>query len=252
MVASSWDVTSQGLSATATGDDLRRAAVRGDLKEVSRLLDMYRVSPDEPGEDGNSALHLACLWSRDTIVQVLLAKGASAGARNRNRSTPLHGAAFSGCERAISSLVAAGAEVSAADMFGDTPLHEACRRGHTGVVERLLAAGARTDVTNSGGHTPYYAVPAMGAHADKTRLLLDQYSRGGGGYPPQEYGDYGHAQEYAPPPHDYSEPLAYAPADQDNDAPAPYARAPPGGYGLDYGSYGRGPAANGHGYDEGG
>lgn len=61
------------------------------------MLDELSCHIDTPGPDGDTALHLAALYSFPECVKILLAKGADAGVVNEvDGTTPLHDAAASG------------------------------------------------------------------------------------------------------------------------------------------------------------
>lgn len=65
------------------------------------------VSIDTRGPDGDTCLHIACLYGNQEVVELLLAKGADAGAVNtEDGSTPLHDAAASAWSPRMPSRVA--------------------------------------------------------------------------------------------------------------------------------------------------
>eukprot|EP00850_Spirogloea_muscicola_P003848 SM000016S01836 [mRNA] locus=s16:95839:97779:+ [translate_table: standard] len=122
--------------------------------------DLLTVGVDTPADDGDTALHLACLYSHPACVQTLLAAGASPQATDEDGSTPLHDAAASGCSVAVGMLLSAVASeqqqalLKAADADGDTPLHNAARGGHADVVTQLLEAGSSPLAENNSSKTP--------------------------------------------------------------------------------------------------
>ena len=92
------------------------------------------------GEDGDSPLHIACLYGQAAVVEECIKRGADVNARDEDDSTPLHDAAAGGFEAIVAQLLLKGASTSAKDNEEDTPLHHAARGGHAAVVEKLLAA----------------------------------------------------------------------------------------------------------------
>ena len=63
-------------------------------------------------------------------------------------TTPLQVAAASGHETLVQLLLQRGARVDAANMYGWTPLMQAARHGHAGVVRLLLLKGADASKRN--------------------------------------------------------------------------------------------------------
>lgn len=122
---------------------------------VAELKDTQQ-SINTPGPDGDTALHLACLYGHLQCVEVLLQEGAKADVVNtQDGTTALHDAAAGGyLEIAQLLLNRSGASiVSQQDTDGDTALHNAARGGHLEVVQLLLQQGADPTVKNSSGKT---------------------------------------------------------------------------------------------------
>ena len=62
---------------------LHRAARRGDLERVRRLLETRAHDVNEADANGSTALMWACQFGRDDVVEALLRRGADARARNK-------------------------------------------------------------------------------------------------------------------------------------------------------------------------
>ena len=92
------------------------------------------------GEDGDSPLHIACLYGQTAVVLECLKRGADVNAKDEDDSTPLHDACAGGFELIVAALLQRGAAFDAKDSDEETPLHHACRGGHAAVVERILKA----------------------------------------------------------------------------------------------------------------
>jgi len=118
--------------------DLVRAAGRGDLAEVTRLL--------ASGEDPNGA--------------------------DDYQLTALHGAAKKGHARIVSLLLRHGAKVnaSATALHGETPLHYASKYGHAQVARMLLDCGADATAATQDGRTALQYAREKG-HAHVARVL---------------------------------------------------------------------------------
>ncbi|KAA3465001.1 tankyrase-like [Gossypium australe] len=120
--------------------DLAAAAQRGDLNALRLALDNINGSIDEPVEDGDTALHLTCLYGYLPCVQV--------GCPSRFLEIVqllLDRASNSGCLKRMLDSV---------DAEGDTPLHHAARGEHAEVIQLLLANGASPTKTNTYGKIP--------------------------------------------------------------------------------------------------
>jgi ankyrin repeat protein len=103
---------------------------------------------------GTTPLHLAAMLGIHKSVQVLLAAGAEATARDERGLTSLH---FANTTEKIHALITSGAVVNARSLQGWTPLHWAVnnRRDH-GVVQALLDGGADVTARHESGWTPLH------------------------------------------------------------------------------------------------
>ncbi|OMO81795.1 hypothetical protein CCACVL1_12183 [Corchorus capsularis] len=141
--------------------DLAAAAQLGDLDALRVALDNLNGSIDEPVEDGDTALHLACLYGYLPCVQLLLERGANLEAKDEDGAVPLHDACAGGFTGIVQLLLDRASNIGclrsmldAVDAEGDTPLHHAARGEHPEVARLLLANGASPTKTNLYGKTP--------------------------------------------------------------------------------------------------
>lgn len=134
---------------------LMNAIVAGDASMVKALLEAG-APMDRLGEEGDTALLAAVAAaagdSEDAIrvVRVLLDRGASPNKRGHDGRTALFAAAQQGSESLVTLLVAKGARVDDA-VDGMTPLEAADARGNDGVVKLLEARGAKRKKTAAHG-----------------------------------------------------------------------------------------------------
>lgn len=150
--------------------DIFTAAVRGDVRELRRLLRANPRLVGRRGPDGATALHFA---GTPAVARVLLSAGANPRQRDRyHKSTPIEWtldrpgvpwviaraggamtifvAAAIGDQKTVRALLRRNprllfAKVGKHQAFGghgETPLGIAARFGRRGVVELLLEAGA--------------------------------------------------------------------------------------------------------------
>ncbi|KAG5553480.1 hypothetical protein RHGRI_011379 [Rhododendron griersonianum] len=85
--------------------DLASASELGDVDALRRALDNLSGSIDEPVEDGDTALHLACLYGYLPCVQLLLERGASLEVKDQDGAIPLHDACASGFTEIVEVLI---------------------------------------------------------------------------------------------------------------------------------------------------
>ncbi|WMV52394.1 hypothetical protein MTR67_045779 [Solanum verrucosum] len=118
-------------------------------------------SIDQPLEDGDTALHLTCLYGHLSCVQLLLERGASLEAKDEDGALPLHDACAGGYTEIAQLLINSAPDpdcvkrmLESVDVEGDTPLHHAARGEHVNVIRLLLASGAYPSRTNIYGKTP--------------------------------------------------------------------------------------------------
>lgn len=117
-----------------------KAAESGDLQTLCSLFEQVEV--DARGEDGDSPLHIACLYGQVAVVEECIRRGADVNVKDEDDSTPLHDACAGGFESIVAQLLQKGASVTAKDSEEETPIHHAARGGHAAVVQQLLTASS--------------------------------------------------------------------------------------------------------------
>ncbi|KAI3447541.1 hypothetical protein Pfo_004206 [Paulownia fortunei] len=137
------------------------AAESGDLNALRLALENFDGSIDEPMEDGDTLLHLTCLYGHLTCVQFLLERGANLEAKDEDGGIPLHDACAGGYTEIAQLIITCANEpehvkrmLETVDTEGDTPLHHAARGEYGNVIKLLLAHGASPTKTNIYGKTP--------------------------------------------------------------------------------------------------
>uniref|UniRef100_A0A182N2M8 SH2 domain-containing protein n=1 Tax=Anopheles dirus TaxID=7168 RepID=A0A182N2M8_9DIPT len=107
---------------------------------VSELLKCGYRNIDSKNQDGQTAVHLACLHADDKILQKLIERGANINSRDAKGNTPLHYACAkrTGLEM-VRMLVEASANLQARNSeTGLVPLHEAAENGNLDAIQELL------------------------------------------------------------------------------------------------------------------
>lgn len=163
---------------------LFQAVSTGDTEVVRLLLeagaDATAGTTSEDGT-GESVLHMAIGWWRNSMLPLLIRYGADVNAAGTNPAgqAALHIAAQDGNEDGLRELIRAGADVYARYPDGDTALHVAVKQGRVGAVSVLLDHGmgintkARTSGNKTHETTPLF-MAAICNQQDMVRFLLDK------------------------------------------------------------------------------
>ncbi|XP_057698502.1 cyclin-dependent kinase 4 inhibitor D [Corythoichthys intestinalis] len=151
-------------------EGLTRAAARGNLDEVRRILEEYRLHPDTVNRFGRTALQVM-MMGNSGVARLLLEKGANPNLQDEGGIAPIHDAARSGFVDTLRVLVEYGASVNVADRYGALPIHLAIREGHHEAVE-FLAPLSDLRHANASGQTPV-DVARVYHQPDMIRLLFD-------------------------------------------------------------------------------
>ena len=114
---------------------------------------------------------LACQNGNSAMVEMLLAAGADANARQRGGETVLMTAARTGNIESVKALVAGGADVNAKERRGQTAVMWAAAEGHAHVVEFLIQSAADFRTPLDGGFTPLFFAIREG-RAEVVKVLL--------------------------------------------------------------------------------
>jgi ankyrin repeat protein len=109
------------------------------VNEIVAMLEQEAQRPAPPVQTNKwTALHAASKSGPDFIVALLLKRGASSAAVDKDGRTPLHIAIKSKNESIVKLLLAHGASALAKDRFGQDPLNDARRSGHPAIAKLLV------------------------------------------------------------------------------------------------------------------
>ena len=160
-----------------------------DGSKISTLFKRYGIPPKDintMGTGGWPPLVYACRGDNrehPEEVQRLLDLGADIDVRNYKGKTALHYAAKAGFLKVINLLIEKGATVDATDKEGETPLFEAIRSTikdgdkQQGAIEALLLKGANPNLRNRKGLTALQVARRMRrSEKEKVVALLQAYS----------------------------------------------------------------------------
>ena len=167
---------------TETWPELIRAANRGDVRRVEKLLqgagskrELEEMLSATAGSYGHAALHRAALHGFGQVAEALLERGANSQQRDGEGLTPSFLAAFSGHGELLQTLARHGVKLAdEIDGKGATPMQWAATQGHHSVVELLMdkhqVSHKRKDFHGGG---PISSAATMG-HSEVLRRLLQR------------------------------------------------------------------------------
>ena len=156
--------------------DLLHSIELGELAHAQALLNSG-TSANATDSHGWTALMLAALHNRLTLVPVLLAHGAHLDKQNAKGTTALMLAANNGHEAMVRLLLERGVQVNVKTSDGWTALMYAAWKGHHPIVAKLLRAKADSTVTDSQKWTALMYAAWQGHTATVTELLSTQEKR---------------------------------------------------------------------------
>jgi ankyrin repeat protein len=141
------------------------AAAKGDLGEVTRLLD---PKPDQ--KDLDLALSVAAPAGHEAIARQLLKAGAATSGKRAASALCL--AAQNGQAPVVRALLEAGCKPGLRESFtGFSPLHFAAEHNRVDVIQTLVEKKARVDIRNPDGETPLMRA-ALNGHLAAVEALL--------------------------------------------------------------------------------
>lgn len=172
--AAIWLTPTESASPSAENEALLLQAVwNNDLQRVSQIFDESELDIDaQLDTEGLTALMIACrLGNRVTLIQQLLAKGASLDARAKNGNTAVHFVAGCGDLESVAALVKAMPGPVRSDPGEWTPLHEAAGGSDHSVVRTLVDAGYNVNASGPDGMTPLMVAATHGSRAVVSTLM---------------------------------------------------------------------------------
>ena len=146
----------------AAGDHpLHRAAMAGDLETLTALISQG-TDVNLADHQGNTPLQLAAFRGHISIVDKLLASGATLPKAVESRQRMLLWSCRSGMEALARRLLALDGWKTARNANGGTILHEAAAGGHPGILSILLQRGMDVSRKDRNGWTPLHYAASRG------------------------------------------------------------------------------------------
>ncbi|EDW79672.1 uncharacterized protein Dwil_GK17895 [Drosophila willistoni] len=151
---------------------LHRATSKNESKVVFELLKCGYRNFDAKNQDGQTALHLAALYSDEDILKLLLDAKVQVNSSDSFGCQPLHYASRTKPAAFIRTLINAQANVQGRNIEnGYVPLHDAAKYGNLEAVQELLAAQAPLLPRTSSGEFPFDLAKEAGQTAVEDYLL---------------------------------------------------------------------------------
>eukprot|EP00919_Chromeraceae_sp_WS-2016_P020884 GHVR01049562.1.p1 GENE.GHVR01049562.1~~GHVR01049562.1.p1 ORF type:complete len:536 (-),score=115.29 GHVR01049562.1:347-1954(-) len=147
----------------------------GHLEMASFLYDVASPYIEDVDDNGNTALHLACVGGHVDVIEYLIEKGANIHAVGFVKRRCLHKASFTGHLEVVQLLLEKGAhkDLEEPDEDGNTALQLACGGGRLEVVEELLRHRANPLAVGLLDRTALH-MACRNDHVDVATLLLDR------------------------------------------------------------------------------
>eukprot|EP00605_Chrysophyceae_sp_TOSAG23-4_P001634 GSChrysophyteH1.ASY1.ANO1.1794.1 assembled CDS len=157
---------------TSDGARLVAAAADGSSGEVRRMIQRWKVSPNERDFNEATPLIVAAGIGDLELASYLLAEGADVHAADKDGVNALHEAALAGGDAKVPELlVYRGIDINAATSSGITALWLAAAKNNVALVKLLLTKGANPNAGREDDLTPLMVAAAGGA-AEVVRLLV--------------------------------------------------------------------------------
>ena len=161
--------------------DIFAACMAGAHDRVTQLILSDSALTNNYSHDGWTPLHLAAFFAQPSVVNALLARGASVNARAKNGTTnmPLHAAAAGRNLEVVRALVEHGADVNARQEGGFTALHSAALNGDLEIARILIQHGADVEARASNNQNALDLALTKG-HQAMVNLLDESAAQGHG------------------------------------------------------------------------
>lgn len=130
---------------------------------------------------GLTALHVASIHGKATIVETLLEMGSEINATDLNECSALHYASSRGHQNVLLMLLHSGANINQKNIDKNTPLHLAVNNGHLHCVKAIIYfaehSGRKININcaNESGNTPLHLASKWG-YEGIARLLIEHGS----------------------------------------------------------------------------
>ncbi|XP_078230561.1 POTE ankyrin domain family member A isoform X3 [Callithrix jacchus] len=129
-------------------DELHRAAWRGDVPGLERVLVPGGPGVDERDNENRMALHFACACGHPAVVALLVDRKCQLNCFDSNKRTALIKAVQCKKEECATILLERGADPDLPDIYGNTALHYAVHNEDESLAEKLLLYSTNMEANN--------------------------------------------------------------------------------------------------------
>uniref|UniRef100_H0X4C5 Transient receptor potential cation channel subfamily A member 1 n=1 Tax=Otolemur garnettii TaxID=30611 RepID=H0X4C5_OTOGA len=159
-------------------------AVQAMFNEVVKVLTEHSsININLEGENGNTAVILACTKDNSEALQILLNKGANQCKPNKWGCFPVHQAAFSGAKKCMEIILKYGEEhgysrechINFVNNGKASPLHLAVQSGDLEMIKMCLDNGAHIELVEDGRCMALHFAATQGA-TEIVKLMISSYS----------------------------------------------------------------------------
>lgn len=159
-------------------------AVQGLHNQVVKvLIEHSSTDINLEGENGNTAVIIACSKDNSEALQMLLNKGAKPCKSNKWGCFPIHQAAFSGAKKCMEIILKFGEEngynrqahINFVNNGKASPLHMAVQSGDLEMIKMCLDNGAQLELMENGKCTALHFAATQGA-TEIVKLMISSYS----------------------------------------------------------------------------
>ncbi|KAK7219748.1 hypothetical protein V2G26_007751 [Clonostachys chloroleuca] len=149
------------------------ASFNGHSSVLLQLLHAGRVKVNTMDRRGRTALYFGSQEGHETIVQLLVEKGADINAQGGEYGNALQAASQEGHETIVQLLVEKGADINAQGGVYGNALQAASQGGHETIVQLLVEKGA--DINAQGGvYGNALQAASQGGHETIVQLLVEK------------------------------------------------------------------------------
>ncbi|XP_033115363.1 ankyrin repeat domain-containing protein 27-like [Anneissia japonica] len=133
------------------------------------------ITVNTSNADGFTPLHVSALHGHDSLVALLLRRGANPNVRNSShlQITPLHIACKEDRPKVVQLLLNHGAKCNSKDARGNSPLHYCCLAGHLMCSTILIEHGANVKQANARGNVPLHEA-ARNNYVELVKVLANK------------------------------------------------------------------------------
>ncbi|XP_058131631.1 transient receptor potential cation channel subfamily A member 1 [Dasypus novemcinctus] len=159
-------------------------AVQHMYHEVMKVLAEHSsTNLNLEGENGNTAVIIACSKDNSEALRFLLNKGAKPCLSNKWGCFPVHQAAFSGAKQCMEIILKFGEEhghsrqshINFVNNGKASPLHLAVQSGNLEMIKMCLESGAQIDLMENGKCTALHFAATQGA-TEIVKLMISSYT----------------------------------------------------------------------------